>query len=186
MEPRSLQPNGFPEIRQSAAYALPRTGRCRKTATFLERLSLSKFPSQYPVLYGSLLELRSFFHRIQSLARRGDILSLEIGPVYQQRDAQRGLVRNKRTQARKMGIQKPLSDFPWQTGEDCHLFLCGWNAAEEWVGLSFGSAKSNANIQVEESSSAYPDGGNSMPLSAVQQSAKRDGGVLDHAHRNRT
>lgn len=117
-----------------------------KKASLLEWLSVSKFPYRHPVLYGLLFELRSFLHRIQLVRKRGGTRSLEIGLTYQQQDAQSGLVPNSQTQARTLGIQKLLSAYPWVSGEDCHLFLIGWNAAQEWR-ESFDIVKSSGDKQ---------------------------------------
>ena len=121
----------IPSTSPSAIGAQPNIVRTRKTSSLLKWLSVSKFPFRHPVLYGSLLELRSFLHRIQSLRKQGDILPLEIGLAYQQSSDPKYLVRNRRTQARSQGIQKLLSGSPWLSTEDCRLFLKGWDSAEE-------------------------------------------------------
>jgi len=66
-------------LHRSGAYAQPRTKLCPKSASLLERLSVSKFPFRHPVLYGLFLELRSVAHRIRSLMKRGGTRPLEIG-----------------------------------------------------------------------------------------------------------
>ena len=132
----------------------PRIVPSRKTASLVERLSASKFPYRHPVLYGSLLELRNFLHRIQSLRKRGDIRPLEIGSLYQQSSETQRLQLNTGTQARSKGIRKLLSVFPYLTTEDCRLYLAGWDAAEEW----------RAGLDNEESSE---DGQDSYPLRIV-------------------
>lgn len=124
--------SGICRIPRSAICAPLHSRRSLRNASLWEKLSASKFPFRHPVLHGSLFELRSFFHRILLLWRRGGTRSIEIGSVYQQQGAQQHLVRNKRTQARSRDIQKLLSDFPWLSGEDCHLFLMGWSAGSEW------------------------------------------------------
>ena len=127
-----LLPVGLREIHQSEACVQPHSVPNQKSANLWERLSLSRIPYRFPVWYGSLLELRSCFHRIQSLLRQGDIRPAEIGPVYQQSLVPEYLVRNTRSQGRSLGIQKLLSDSPWMTTEDCRIFLSGWDTAEEW------------------------------------------------------
>ena len=131
MDRQPLLPNVFPLIRQSGACAQHRKLQCRQTASLLERLSVSKFPRRHPILYGLAFEFRTFYHRIQLLGRRGCTRPLEIGPVFE--EASPGcLVHNKRTQARSRDIQKLLADSPYLSFEDCHLFLLGWDAGEEW------------------------------------------------------
>ena len=124
--------SGCRETRQDVACVPLHTAQSQKTATLWEWLSASKFPYRHPVLYGSLLELRNFAHRIQSLRKQGDIRPAEIGLVYQQSPLPGYLVRNTRSQGRSRGIQKLLSHSPWLTTEDCRLFLAGWDMAEEW------------------------------------------------------
>jgi hypothetical protein len=167
---RLALPSGFREIRQSGACAQPHTAPSPKTASLLQRLSVSSFPFRHPLLYGSLLELRSLIGRIRCLWKQGDIRPIEIGLVYQQESAGSHLVRNRRSQARSRGIQQLLVACPWASSEDGRLFLAGWDAAEEW----HKSLDSAENSECSQDSSAYPDGGNSMPLLAVPQSTKRD------------
>jgi hypothetical protein len=166
---RPTPPNELREIHRSAACVHSRTAPSRKTPSLLERLSLSKFPWRHPVLYGSLLELRSLVGRIQCLRRQGDIRPIEIGLVYQQTSAGSHLVRNRRSQARSRGIQQLLAACPWASNEDGRLFLAGWDAAEEWREI----LDSAENSERSQDSSAYPDDGNSMPLSAVPQSTMK-------------
>lgn len=143
-----------------------------KNASLLERLSVSKFPYRHPVLYGSLLELRSFLHRIQSLRKQGDIRPAEIGLVYQQSPVRGYLVRNMRSQARTQGIRKLLCDSPWLTTEDYRLFLAGWESAEEWR-ARVGSAENSEYSQDLDSSSSSATGNLTPPI-VVQQSTKHD------------
>jgi|ERR1035441_9656683 hypothetical protein len=124
-------PDGFREIRQNAICAPPRTERCRRIASLLERLSTSRFPFRHPVLHGLILELCSFAHRTRLLWKRGDTRSVEMGSVWEL-DAQQHLVPNRRTQARNADIQKLFSEYPWCSPEDWHVFLLGWDAGSEW------------------------------------------------------
>jgi hypothetical protein len=120
----------------------PNTERYRGIASLLDRLSTSKFLFRYPVLRGSLLELRSCYHRIRLLRKRGHSRQPEIGFLYQESHVPGYLVLNTQTQARTRGIQKMLDEFPWATVEDFCLFLRGWRAAEEY-GASLGTQESD-------------------------------------------
>jgi hypothetical protein len=131
-------------IRRTVVGDPPRIAQCPKTASLLERLSVSKFPFRHPVLYGLLLELRSFSHRILCLGRQGDIRALEIGLVYQRSFPETNLVLNRRTQARTQDIRKLLSDSPWLTTEDCRLFLTGWDRGQEY-GEGSGTLKNSGH-----------------------------------------
>lgn len=108
-----------------------------------ERLSASKFPWRHPIVYGSLLELRSFYHRIRLLLQRGDIRYLQMGPLYEQVSLGH-LVQNIRTQSRTQDMQTLHDDLPWLSPEDCHLFLLGWDAGERYRG-SADTAKSRSD-----------------------------------------
>jgi hypothetical protein len=164
--------SGVLPLGHSEVDAQPHIARSLQNSSFWERLSVSKFPYRHPVLYGSLLELRSFAHRIRSLVKRGDIRPVEIGFVFQQSPFQQHLVRNRRTQARTTDIQKLLSDCPWLSGEDCYLFLQGWIAGEEWH-RSLGTAESGGYSRdlYSRSNSATA---NATPPQATQQSTIRD------------
>lgn len=160
-------------VRQSGVYDRPRKERSLKTSSLLERLSVSKFPLRCPRLYGLLFELRSFAHRIRSLWKRGHTRPIQIGLAFQL-DAQQFLVRNKRTQARSTDIQKLHADSPWLSLEDCHLFLRGWDAGEEWH-RSLGTATSGEYTQDQQplsSNASVTDDATSSIV--VQQSTKRD------------
>ncbi len=167
-------PNDGLPLGHSEACVRPRTKRFPKNASLWEQLSVSKFPQRHPVLYGSLFELRSFAHRIRSLVKRGGIRPVEIGLAFQL-DAQQFLVRNKRTQARRTGIQKLHADSPWLSFEDCHLFLTGWDAGEEWH-RSSGTARSGEyNQDQEHSSSSDPSATDDItPPTVIQQSSSDD------------
>ena len=160
-------------VRQSGVYDRLHKERFLKTSSLLERLSVSKFPLRSPRLYGLLFELRSFAHRIRSLWKRGHTRPIQIGLAFQL-DAQQFLVRNKRTQARSTDIRKLHADSPWLSLEDCHLFLRGWDAGEEWR-RSFGMATSGEYTQDQERSSSDTSAtDDTIPPLAVQQSTKRD------------
>lgn len=165
---RLVLPSGFRELHQSAVCVRPHTAPSRKTASLLERLSVSKFPFRDPVLCGSLLELRSLIGRIRSPSKQGDIRPIEIGLVYQQTSVGSHLVRHRRSQAHSRGIQQLLAASPWAPCGDGRLFLAGWDAAKEWR-KSLDTAE---NSECRRSSSAYSDGGNSMPPRAVPQSVE--------------
>jgi hypothetical protein len=90
-----LPASELPANHQGGACAQPHRVPSQKTASLLERLSVSKFPWRYPVLYGLIFELRTFYHRIRLLWIRGHIRPLEIGLTFQ--EASPGyLVRNRR------------------------------------------------------------------------------------------
>ena len=116
---------------QSGDCVRPCSERYPRHASFWDRLAASKFPFRHPLLHGLLLELCSFRHRIRLLWKRGGTRLLEIGSVYQEQGHPSCLVLNRQTHLRTQGIQRLLSECPWLTGEDCHLFLTGWNAALE-------------------------------------------------------
>ncbi len=147
-----------------------RTLPSQKNASLLERLSVSRFPFRHPVLHGLLLELRSFRHRIRLLWQLGGTRLLETGSVYQQTSHPLYLVLNRQTRLRTLGIQHLLAEQPWVSGEDCRLFLMGWNKGWE---SSEASDMANSSEDMR-GSFAYPDRGNSMPPLVVQQSTKRD------------
>jgi hypothetical protein len=157
-------------VPRNAMGVRPRSEHYQKNASPLERLSVSKFPFRRPILHGLLLELRSFRHRIQLLWQRGGTRLLETGLVYQQTLPQSYPVLNKQTQLRTQGIKRLLAEFPWLTGEDCHLFLLGWNAGLE-SGVCLDTAQNSADIK---DSFVLQECGHSMPLVAVQQSTKHD------------
>lgn len=120
------------------------SGQSQRISSFWERLPHSTFPYRHPVLHGLLLELRSFYHRIQLVWQRGGTRALQIGSVFQSLDGEPYLALNRRTQARSQDIQQLLSDFPWVSSEDCHLFLAGWEAGQEYSESS-DTAESNGN-----------------------------------------
>jgi hypothetical protein len=110
-----------------------------KTSNPWVRLSASSFPYRFPRLYGLALELRSLCHRSLLIWLRGDIRLLEMGPVWRCSHPG-GLVRDRRTLARRSGTQKLQSCFPWLSPEDLHLYLGGWDAAQEWCGHCTGDS----------------------------------------------
>src|SRR5579863_8413755 len=120
------------ETDQAGVDLQPHTSQTHQSATFLDRLWDSTFPCRYPKLYGSILELRNFAHRIQSLWKQENTRYVDIGPVYQPSKVPGFLVLNTRTQGRNEGIRKLHSDFQWLTSDDFGVFLRGWDAAEEW------------------------------------------------------
>lgn len=131
-------------LSEDGAYVPPRNGRYLRIANLLAGCSVSRLPYRLPRLYGLFLELRSFLHRIRLVWRRGGTCFLETGPVYQQTFLPSPLALNRQTQLRTHGIQRLLSDCPWLSGEDCYLFLMGWNVGwESCDGLD--TAKSSAD-----------------------------------------
>jgi hypothetical protein len=112
----------------------PHTAQSHRNASLIDRLWASKFPCRWPKLYGLLLELRNFAHRIQRLRMQKDIRYVDIGPVYQPSGVPGFLLKNIRTQSRSEGIRKLHDEFPWLTTDDFAVFLLGWDAAEEWCG----------------------------------------------------
>ena len=159
-------------IRQGATCGPPHTKQNRRTSSLLERLSLSKFPTRHPVLYEAFFELRSFYHRIQLLRSRGGSRRLEMGLVFE--PASHGyLVRSRRTHARNRDTQKLLSDYPWLSLEDCHLFLLGWDAGEEWRERADNTA-SNDDTVLQAHSLTNPVDADSKTLQATQQGSKCD------------
>jgi hypothetical protein len=133
---------------------LPSIAMNLRTASPSVEPMVSTFPYRHPLLHGSFLELCSLFHRIRSLWKRGRIREIEIGLVYQQSLSLGFLVRNERTQGRIQGIQKLLSDFPFLSGEDLHLFLLGWDAAEEWQNR-MDTLESNGSTHRDPSSNPF-------------------------------
>lgn len=102
-----------------------------RTAIAWERLSASKFPYRCRLLYGLLLELRSFYHRIRRLRKRGDILQPQMGPVWKKAPLGH-LMPSERTRARILDTQQLLASQPWLSPEDWQLFLLGWDAGREY------------------------------------------------------
>jgi hypothetical protein len=133
---------------QGGVDAQPYNERYPKNANLPEQPSASKFPVRHPILHGLFLELCSFRHRIQLLWQQGGTRSLEIGPVYQQTNSQSYPVLNKQTHLRIQGIQRLLAECPWLSGEDCRLFLLGWNRALESGAILDDTAQSNVDMQV--------------------------------------
>jgi hypothetical protein len=111
---------------------LRRSERKKGMSSLLERLSVSRFPYRFPRWYALLLELRTFYHRIQLLRKRGRIAYLEMGPAWEASPTG-GLVPNKRAQARSMDMQQLLSLYCWLSPEDCHVYLLGWDAGEGYA-----------------------------------------------------
>ncbi|HTC47094.1 MAG TPA: hypothetical protein VK722_07210 [Candidatus Aquilonibacter sp.] len=101
-----------------------------QTSSLWEQLSLSKFPYRWKLLYGLLLEIRSFYHRILLLQKRGCIRQLEMGLVYEKAN-DGSLTLNKQTRARTQDMQRLLASLPWLSPEDGYLMLLGWNAGSE-------------------------------------------------------
>jgi hypothetical protein len=107
-------------------------GQSPEIANTSEVHSVSRFPYHYPRLHGLFLELCSFLHRIPLVWRQGGTRPLEIGSVYQRQDDQISFRVNMQTQARILDMQQLLASVPWCSGEDCQLFLLGWNAGSGW------------------------------------------------------
>ena len=107
----------------------------KQTSNLWERLSVSRFPFRFPLLYGSLLESRSFYHRIRCLSRRGDISRSQMGPLWET-SVLGHLILNKRTQARIQDMQRMLSSEPWRSPEEWDLYLMGWDAGSEYSALA--------------------------------------------------
>ncbi len=158
-------------VRRSGAYDRVHTGPSPKNTSLWARSLVSTFPLRFPLAYGLFLELRSALHHIRRVCEQGHVRPLEMGPTYQL--ASLGvLVRNKRTRSRSRDMQTLLSDLPWLSPENLHLFLLGWDAGFRCHAHE-GTLENRDDMQVL-SSSAYPDGVNSMPRSAVPQSTRRD------------
>jgi hypothetical protein len=159
------QHEGF-ELRQTGAYVQPRTWLSHRISSLLERVSRSNFPTRHPVLYGSLFELRSFSHRIRLLRSLDGICHLEMGRSFEP-TCHGHLARNKRTHSRSRDTQKLLEDCPWLSTLDCHLFLLGWDAGEEFRGSldTAGSSECASWEKVGEDSTSSPE---------VPQSSKHD------------
>lgn len=133
--------------------------------------SASKFPFRHPRLHGLFLELRSFLHRILLVWRQGGTRPLEMGLVYQASDDQKSFHVNTRTQARIRDTQELLKRFPWCSGEDCQIFLLGWDSGSEWRGYADTSSK---NVDRQHSPDLLCEGsakgaGNPMPRLAVRK-----------------
>jgi hypothetical protein len=93
-------------------------------------LSASSFPYRFRLLYGLLLELRSLFHRIQLLRRRGHSSQPRMGRVWTLVSSGQ-LVPNAETQSRTLDMQQIRDRYPWLSPEDWNLFLIGWDAGWE-------------------------------------------------------
>lgn len=132
-------------LSKNGVYVPPRNGRYLRIASLLAGFSISRLPYRFPRLHGLFLELCSFRHRIQLVWRRGGTCFLETGPVYQQTSLQSHPVLNRQTQLRTQGIQRLLSEYPWLSGEDCNLFLMGWNKG--WKSCeTLGTANSSGDM----------------------------------------
>jgi hypothetical protein len=101
-----------------------------KTSILWERLSTSRFPYRHTRLYALLLELRSSYHRILLVWKRGDIREIQTGLVWEKISPE-CLTLNRRTLGRKTDMQLLLSSLPWLSPEDWHLFLLGWDGGWE-------------------------------------------------------
>jgi hypothetical protein len=108
-----------------------------------------RFFRQHPVVHGVLLELRSALHRIRAVVSQGCILSLEMGPVWEEVSAEY-LVPNRRGQSRIQDIKRLLSSRYWLSPEDCRLFLLGWDAGEQY-GVCLGTSDSNEQTRLHPS-----------------------------------
>jgi len=119
---------GVVRMDRGATDGQPRSEPNLRTSNSMASLSVSKFPFRFPILHGLFLELRSFLHRSQLVWQRGGTRPLEIGSVYQRQDDQISFRVNMQTQARILDMQRLMASVPWCSGEDCQLFLLGWNA----------------------------------------------------------
>lgn len=119
-----------------------RTEHQAGTSNLWERLCASSFPYRYRLLYGLLLESRSFYHRIRLLRQRGDILQPQMGHVWEKAETGH-LILHRRTQVRTQDMQELLSCHPWLFPEGWNLFLTGWDAGAEF-GASLGREQRSA------------------------------------------
>jgi hypothetical protein len=116
----------------------------RRNASLWDRLSLSRIPHRYPVLYKLLSDTRNCFQRIQFLWTEGHTLPARTGLPYQQSARSGYLVLNKGCQVHSLGIQKLRSDSIWSMTENPRLFSVGWDKEEV-----FGAHSDNATSNVE-------------------------------------
>jgi len=108
-----------------------RSGKSNQSPNLWERLSLSTLPYRCQLLYGLLLETRSFYHRIRLLKRQGGICQPRMGPALEK--ATSGCLEpNRRTQARIQDMQQWAESRPWGSPSDWQLFLVGWDAGSEY------------------------------------------------------
>jgi hypothetical protein len=107
------------------------TNTLKRRSNLWAKLSASKFPYRFRVLYGWILECRSFYHRIRLAAKRGDVCQPQMGHRWET-SALGHLIPNRRTQARIQDMQQALSLHPWMSPEDWHIFLIGWDAGSEY------------------------------------------------------
>jgi len=80
-----------------------------------------------------LLEVRSFFHRIQMLCKeRVWNEGVYVGPAFEfEPDASGFLPSCAETERRNLGIEKLESKYPWACSTDMVLFLSGFETAGE-------------------------------------------------------
>jgi hypothetical protein len=102
----------------------------RQPSTFSIALWVYRFQLRYQRLYGAFLELRSCFHRIRLLCKRGSIAAARTGPAWVACRDQILRV-NTRSQDRILDIQSLQEQCPWVSPEDLVLFLSGWDAGWE-------------------------------------------------------
>jgi hypothetical protein len=159
-------------VRRSGVYARLHKGQYPKNTSLWVRLSGSTFPSGFPRLYGSLLELRSFYHHIRLVCRRGHTRRLEMGHTFQLTSLG-CLVRNTRTQARSTDMRTLLSDLPWLSPENLHLFLAGWDAGSGYR-EDADTARSSDDSQAAECSIDTSVTDNATPPIVTQQSTTHD------------
>lgn len=119
------------ELNQNGDCGLSRNEQSSSSAKVVDQSWLSTTISwRFPRVRALLSELRSFRHRIVLLWRRGNTRPLNMGLAYQATDGG-SLVPNRRTQSRIRDTQRLLSESRFLSLEDCHLFLCGWDAGWE-------------------------------------------------------
>lgn len=107
------------------------TCKSNQNSNLWVRLSASTLPYRCQLLYGLLLETRSFYHRIRLLRKQGGICQPRMGPALE-KAASGLLVQNKRTQARIQDMQQLVELQPWSSPSDWYLFSIGWDAGSEY------------------------------------------------------
>ena len=93
-------------------------------------------PRLWDKSYTLLSESRSFLGRLRTQLAK-DRVSLSLGKSLEPHH--QGWRRNRRTLARKKGIEKLLATRPWLTPQDFETFLAGFDAGEQWAFDSLGS-----------------------------------------------
>jgi hypothetical protein len=81
-------------------------------------------------LYTLLSSLRSCLGHIRTELATGRE-SVSLGPSFERHH--QSLRRNKRTLARRRGIEKLRATRPWVDFQDLEIFLAGFDAAEQWI-----------------------------------------------------